>query len=624
VLVVEQNFDIGGTAIHSGGNVSLGSGDPVQLRDLNGESDPDGFLTVQPLLPPEALTDNPDLNYRDMTDWSVVNPAAWFPYRYNDPVQQRARADNCAATRQLLLDNYVRFARIHGTHAGGGLSRARAAAVIFKLADATDMRAGTVTEEDAAFPFAERSSRFSPSDMNDESDRAGPGIVNNGSALTRPLEFSAKEKGVHFMLNRHMDQIIREQPFSGRVLGITAGYTPRHDPQTGERLVSYGEFVGGEWALGIINEQRQTVNIRARKAVIIGTGGNVGNPQFRGMFYPPGREPSHLPKAWALLGPGRAHDASGIIAGMKIGAKLGGLEQGSHDARGRRVRVEIGAASYEPMFPGHPAFPFRGSVGINIRQSGFEHVIVVNQVGRRFFNEINLVENTLSPEFPGGPGSGMPEWHEHIPGDWRNCRPERIREIFTHTSGFNAACAINEGSEPPDFLPGPIWAIFDQEAVERGGWPIRYPYVADNGYFFSADTVKELAGKVTGNPHQRFGLRYLQETVNRYNELADQGTDVDFEKPVLHSIRTPPFYAANVSILWNDSYGGLHINGRSQVEDMQGQAIPSLYAGGEASGGTEMHGLGRATVQGYIAADNAAGEVALAPLADSATVRRLA
>src|SRR5262245_17814414 len=39
VLVVDQNFDLGGRMIHSGSFISLGGGDPLQLRDKKGESD---------------------------------------------------------------------------------------------------------------------------------------------------------------------------------------------------------------------------------------------------------------------------------------------------------------------------------------------------------------------------------------------------------------------------------------------------------------------------------------------------------------------------------------------------------------------------------------------------------
>ena len=85
----------------------------------------------------------------------------------------------------------------------------------------------------------------------------GPGAVWNGAALARGLEFSAREKGVRFMLNRHMDEIIREQQFSGRVIGIKASYTPRFDPETGARLESL-------WQNGNIDERRETIYIRAK------------------------------------------------------------------------------------------------------------------------------------------------------------------------------------------------------------------------------------------------------------------------------------------------------------------------------------------------------------------------
>jgi len=53
----------------------------------------------------------------------------------------------------------------------------------------------------------------------------------------------------------------------------------------------------------------------------------------------------------------------------------------------------------------------------------------------------------------------------------------------------------------------------------------------------------------------------------------------------------------------------LRINGKSQVIDLEGKVIPGLFSGGEASGGGSQHGIGRATVQGYIAASVAVAEV---------------
>ncbi len=53
------------------------------------------------------------------------------------------------ATRQFLMDNYVRFTRIQGTHPTGGISRARRATTFLMLGDKTDIKAGTVTRQDA-------------------------------------------------------------------------------------------------------------------------------------------------------------------------------------------------------------------------------------------------------------------------------------------------------------------------------------------------------------------------------------------------------------------------------------------------------------------------------------------
>ena len=105
------------------------------------------------------------------------------------------------------------------------------------LGDKTDIKTGTVTKQDAGIE-GKSSSHFAPRIMGDASKLAGPGAVWNGAALTRGLEFSAREKGVQFMLNRRMTEIIREQQFSGRVIGIKASYTPRFDPDTGAQLVS--------------------------------------------------------------------------------------------------------------------------------------------------------------------------------------------------------------------------------------------------------------------------------------------------------------------------------------------------------------------------------------------------
>ena len=97
----------------------------------------------------------------------------------------------------------------------------------------------------------------------------------------------------------------------------------------------------------------------ARKvAVFVGSGGHGANPQFRSMFYPAFNEPAFVSSAWALLGP-LGQDASGIIAGMRIGANLAGMQQNLGD-HARRFHIPPRLAtrdSYTDMHPGSSDLP---------------------------------------------------------------------------------------------------------------------------------------------------------------------------------------------------------------------------------------------------------------------------
>jgi hypothetical protein len=605
VLVIDQNYDVGGKMLHSGGQVALGGGDACQLRDIAGQGDKEGFLKVAPLHKPEDMTEDRDFLFRDITDWSVLDPSANAPYRYNQRDLHRAWADNCPATRQFLMDNYVRFTRIQGTHQTSGISRARRATTFLLLGDKTDIKAGTITRQDAGIR-GKSSSHFAPRFMDSAAKWAAPNAVWNGAALTRCLEFSAREKGVRFMLNRRMTEIVREQPFAGRVVGVRASYTPRFTPGTKTRMESYAQN-------GNVDERRATVSIRARRAIMVGSGGHTANPEFRSMFYPAFNEPAFVSSGWALLGP-LGQDASGIIAGMRIGATLSGMQQNLGTSASYHIPPRLATRdSYTDMLPGHPTFPFRQSTGITLGTSSYEHLVAVNQVGKRFYNEMDLPKRYGTPVWPGGPRVGAPNHSlKQIQGDWRNCHPGWVKQMYNSYPALDAAMAMNEGSQAPHYYSGPLWAIFDRGTIERDGWDIKPPFTANNGYFFSADTVEELARRIEkGHEFQRVPLSNLAETVRKWNSYVDTGADPDFGRgkdAPMHKIDKPPFYAASICPVWHDSYGGLRINGRMQVMDTQGAVIPGLYSGGEASGGGQQHGLGRALVQGYIAGGEIAKE----------------
>jgi hypothetical protein len=345
---------------------------------------------------------------------------------------------------------------------------------------------------------------------------------------------------------------------------------------------------------GNIDSTKSTMRIHAKKAVVVATGGMTSNLNFRRMFDP------RLTAVLTVAGePYSYQDASGELAAMAIGASLWGLVNQTLE-NGDNIRTQRVLATkwnYMTWELESPIFPLVKSVGLSTKD--WHDLILVNQVGKRFYDE-------TKGDYPHG--NVYKDIDPYTPNDYRN--NENIHYHPSNYNFFNAAVAMNEYSEPPDYSAGPIWAIFDSEAVKRNQWNLEPPYVDPDGYFFSANTLAELAGKIK-NEFQAKPMKgeTLQATVERYNSFVDAGKDADFGKPKpKYKIQAAPFYAAWSTPNVHDTRSGLHINAKCQVMDMSGQVIPGLYCAGESAGGFNQHGLGRCTTQGFIAGTNAARE----------------
>ena len=535
VIVVEANYDIGGHAIISGGNVPLGGGTSAQKK--------------------YGIHDSPDIVFSDLTDWTIVQPNGWPDYRYNDRAVMRAFADHCAATFEFLLENGVKFKDIPPDNQGG------------------HNLGNSAPRENHAF-WTKGAGYESPN------NRAGTGVI-------RPLENSARAKGVKFLLNYKMTGIHRENQSAGRVIGITAQYTPRIMPGQSAPLKSFRSD-------GNIESTAPTMKVRARKALILATGGMTSNVNFRRMFDP------RLTDVLTVAGePYSYQDASGELAAMAIGASLWGLVNQTLE-NGDNIRTQRVLATkwnYMTWELETPIFPIVRSTGLGVKD--WHDLILVNQVGKRFYDE-------TKGDYPHG--NVYNDINPYTPHDYRN--NERIDYHPNKYNFFNAAVAMNEYSEPPDFSAGPIWAIFDADAVKREGWKVIPPYVDVDGYFFTGNTLDELAAAIK-NEYQAKPMKgeTLQATVERYNSFVDAGEDRDFGKPKpKYKIQTPPFYAAWATPNVHDTRSGLRINAKCQAMDMNGAVIPGLYCAGESAGGFNQHGLGRCTTQGFIAGINAAAE----------------
>ena len=148
-----------------------------------------------------------------------------------------------------------------------------------------------------------------------------------------------------------------------------------------------------------------------------------------------------------------------------------------------------------------------------------------------------------------------------------------IVEVFARGAWLNAALAgIDDGHNGG----GPIWAIFDSDAVAREGWQPQPPHVdIAAGFFFSANRLADLARKIVMK-YQRVPMppANLEETVVRYNSFVESGVDEDFDKPTpRHQTEKPPFYAAWATPVVHDTRAGLRIDPACRVTDMNGEVI---------------------------------------------------
>jgi flavocytochrome c len=132
----------------------------------------------------------------------------------------------------------------------------------------------------------------------------------------------------------------------------------------------------------------------------------------------------------------------------------------------------------------------------------------------------------------------------------------------------------------------PCVAVADAAAVKNAGWDISK--ALKTGVVRTFDTLEELAS-VYEMPADGFGA-----AISAFNEAVSAGRDGDFGKPIIEDagpLNKAPFYAMRVWPKVHHVSGGVGINTRAQVIDLNGKPIPGLFAAGEVAGG--IHGANR-------------------------------
>lgn len=479
VILIEQNFDIGGRAILSGGACYLGGGTSYQKE--------------------YGIDDSPE---KVFYDWTLMDQPR---NRYNDREIVWKYVENTIATFDFLTENGVEW-----------------------------MPPGRPSRNDSVFR------RPAPRQWPVASEVIVP--TQRGSGLMRPLEKSARAKGVEIILQHRMTSFVREEPTAGRVLGLTADAVDEWYEPTGETLA-----------------------VRARNGVIFATGGHSNNIHFRRIFDP------RLTEEYQAHGDGwTPQNADGELAAMAIGASLWGaaIQTNEADAQLSKGRLAVRSNYHGLAFtPDAPNFFREKATGLLVRD--WQNLILVKENGLRFHDET----------------AGIRDYEYFFSAMQWTGDPAKLNGGGPIWAIFDADGVEREGwnVEPP--------------YVDPDG----YFYKADT----IEELAAAIDNKFQWRPMPPDGLRSTVERYNSFVDAGAGDVDFGKPRP-LYKIQRPPFYAAWATPCVHDTYAGVRTNTDAQVLDTTGEIIPGLYAAGESAGGFGQHGLGRSFVFGRLAGIHAA------------------
>ena len=283
----------------------------------------------------------------------------------------------------------------------------------------------------------------------------------------------------------------------------------------------------------------KTVYVRAKKAVVLCTGGYEYNKAMRQAFLEgPGVD------GWAFYGT-TSNTGDGIRMGTEVGAGL----------------QKVGKAAARVIVPTQVRFNGMrlGSITPSV---GSPNSIVVDNFGKRYEAETKVTDN-----------------------------PSRY---------FFYKAAVEFDINSLSYPRTPSWMIFDETLRTRMPlvglgisvvgygmvkWDAKNEEAIKSGLVLKADTIEDLAEKIKNHPENkgRMVQANLVDTVKRFNAFCDQKKDDDFARrpATLGKIAQGPFYAMPLVAGGPNTKGGLLADADRQVLTWDGKPIPRLYSVGE-------------------------------------------
>lgn len=361
----------------------------------------------------------------------------------------------------------------------------------------------------------------------------GKNLVGMGRALIAPLRIGLQKAGVPVLLNTALTDLHVED---GVVRGIYV-VDPR-DTSAEPQL------------------------IRARRAVILGSGGFEHNEQMRVKYQ---RAP--ITTEWTVGAV--ANTGDGILAAEKQGAALEFMEDSWWG----------------------PTVPLTDSPWFALSERNSPGSIIVNMAGKRFMNEsmpyVEACHHMYGGEYGQGAGPG-----ENIPAWLIFDQQYRDRFIFA-------------GLQPGQRIPKK-WL--------------------ESGVIVNADTLEELAAKTglpadafaaTIDRFNGFARSGVDEDFHRGESAYDRyyGDPTNKPNPNLGEIKHGPFYAAKMVPGDLGTKGGIRTDVRGRALRDDNSVIEGLYAAGNVSSPVMGHTypgpggtIGPAMTWGYLAALDIAGK----------------
>jgi 3-oxosteroid 1-dehydrogenase len=334
---------------------------------------------------------------------------------------------------------------------------------------------------------------------------------------------------------------------------LDAGVPVHYDTELTDLVIEDGRVVG----VRVQHDGREAV-VRARRGVILGSGGFERNLEMREKYQP---QPTSVD--WTTGS--QFNTGGGILAGIAAGAQTDLMDD----------------SWWGPTIP-LPSGPWFALAERNLPGS-----IIVNQAGRRYMNEALPYVEAVHAMYEGeATGIG------HVPSWMIVDQRYRNRYIFA-------------GLFPRQPFPGrwyKIGTIRKASSIEELAAEIEVP----------AEALRATVDRFNG-----FARTGVDADFHRGESAYDKYYSDPTVKPnpSLHTIDEGPFYAVKIVPGDLGTKGGLVTDERSRVLRADGSVIPGLYAAGNCSSavmGRTYAGpgatIGPALTFGYLAAETIAQE----------------